>query len=390
MQICGVDKSGGLRRIPFQEYSPHQLLEEAKKIFFPGNASKYDKAGTLDECDCVLGTLAGDILPTSTSSEAFSVSEYLTKHGPYASRVRFYLLTTSKCLHSDDGEFLEEVISESQFETGQSDSSSSIPFNNPSPSGNFSGDMQSRNDTKLQQEPSLYIDGLRKSMEVEFNHDEISQYTSEVSSRCIVGWLNCFTERSIKFFECPIEEYHPCNDEFVVRCIEVNGQVYVQPDKEVDSMFPVTYIYPMNDFENNELPLILHEPDEINGYDSDSNLLIGIVTNFHNEIGVTCTWYKNEDVYLSGTLHPVIKVNSAGIYHCKIQYGEKVLNSSAVKVLEVNTSPNKYVISCMGYLYCVVNNRKFSIVTAFYVSSTHALTNYLLYIHLLYCLAIHT
>ena len=257
-----------LRRIPFREYSPHQLLEEAKKIFFPGNVSKYDKAGTLDECDCVLGTFAGDILPTSTSSEAFSVSEYLTKHGLYASRVRFYLLTTSKCLHSDDGEFLEEVISESQLETEQSDSSSSIPFNNPSTSGNFSGDMHSRNDTKLQQEPSLYIDGLRKSMEVEFNHDEISQYTSEVSSRCIVGWLNCFTERSIKCFECPIEEYHPCNDEFVVRCIEVNGQVYVQPDKEVDSMFPVTYIYPMNDFENNELPLILHEPDEINGYDS--------------------------------------------------------------------------------------------------------------------------
>ena len=368
MQIRGVDKGGGLQRIPFQEYSPHELLEEAKKIFFPGNVSKYDKAGTLDECDCVLGTFAGDTLPTSTSNETFSVSEYLTKHGLYASRVRFYLLTTSKGFHSDDSdslekatsESLEKATSESQLETGQSDSSSSIPISIPSKSGNFSGKLHSRNDTKLHQGSSVYIDGVRKSMIVEFNHDEISRYTSEISSRCIVGWHNCFTERSTKFFECPIEEYHPCNDDFVVRCIEVNDQVYVQPDKEIDSIFPVMYTYPMNDFEYNELPLILHEPDEINGYDSHSNLLIGIVTNFHNEIGVTYTWYKDEDVYLCGTLHPVIRVNSAGVYHCKIQYGDKVLNSSSVEVLEVNTSPNKYVKSCMSGLYCIVNNRKFT------------------------------
>ena len=120
--------------------------------------------------------------------------------------------------------------------------------------------------------------------------------------------------------------------------------MYVQLDKEIDSMLPTMYTYPMNDFENNELPLILHEPDEINGYDSENNLFIGIVTNFHNEIGVTYTWYKNEDVYLCGATHPVIRVNSAGMYHCKIQYGDKVLNLSAVKILEVNTSFNMYVI----------------------------------------------
>ena len=237
---------GDCEESPFREYTPQELLEEAKKIFFPGNVSKYDKAGTLDECDCVLGTFSGDVLPTNTSNEAFSVSASWTKHGLYASRARLYLLTPSKCLYSDDGESLENAISESQPQKGQSDSSSSIFLSNLSTSGNFSEEAHSRNDAKLQQEPSLYIDGVRKSMNVEFNRDKVSRYTSEVSSRCIVGLLNCFAKRSIKFFECPIEEYHPCNDDFVVRCIEVNDQVHVQTDKEIDSMFPAMYTYPMN------------------------------------------------------------------------------------------------------------------------------------------------
>jgi hypothetical protein len=339
VQVSGVDKGGGLRRIPFKEYLPNELLDEAKKIFFPGNISKFEKVGNLDDCDCVLGNFAGDVLSLDKSDQTFCVSEYLVEHGLYASRVRFYLLTTKKDLSLADDESLENVTSESQLQMEQSDSTSSITLSNPS----TSGEMQSLNDMKRQeQERPLYIDGDRKSMEVEFNCDEVSCYTSEISSRCIVGWSSCFEERSIKYFECPIEEYHPCDDKFLVRCINIDDQVYVQPDPEIDnSMFSQEYTYPMNDFQKSELPLILHGPDKIYGCDADNNLLIGIVANFHSEIGVTYIWYKNEDVYLSGPFHPVIKVNSTGVYHCKINYGDKVITSSSVKVLEMDASCNR-------------------------------------------------
>lgn len=349
VQIRGVDKGGGLRRIPFKEYSPHELLEEAKKLFFPGNVSKHEKAGKLDECDCVLGNFAGDVLPSGESDKTFSVTDYLSEHGLYASRVRFYLLTTSKDLGSGDNESLVEDTSDFSECQGQSEqrcSTSSLTSSNPSTSGNFSGGMQSVSDIKCQQRNHLLcVDGDTKSMEVEFNSNKVSHYTGEISSRHIIGWSSCFSERSINFFESPMEEYHPCDDNFVVRCIRINGQVYVQPDPEIDtSIFPETYTYPMDDFQKYELPVILHEPDKIYGNDSDNNLLIGIVTNFHNEIGVTYTWYKNEDVYLSGPLHPVIKVNSASVYRCKIQYGDKILNSSTVKVLNVDYRCNRYAL----------------------------------------------
>ena len=78
----------------------------------------------------------------------------------------------SQQVNSDDGDSLENAISETQPETGQSDSSSSIRLSNLGTSHNFSEEAHSRNDTKHQQEPSLYIDGVRKSMKVEFNRDK--------------------------------------------------------------------------------------------------------------------------------------------------------------------------------------------------------------------------
>ena len=55
----GIEKGGGLRRIPFKEYTISQLLDEAKKIFFPGGKSGHAKAQKLEFCECSLGNFTG-------------------------------------------------------------------------------------------------------------------------------------------------------------------------------------------------------------------------------------------------------------------------------------------------------------------------------------------
>ncbi|KAK3736568.1 hypothetical protein QZH41_003150 [Actinostola sp. cb2023] len=42
--------------------------------------------------------------------------------------------------------------------------------------------------------------------------------------------------------------------------------------------------------EDKLVPAIMYEPDVINGYNGD-NLIIGVIANFHNELGVMYSWY---------------------------------------------------------------------------------------------------
>ena len=137
----------------------------------------------------------------------------------------------------------------------------------------------------------------------------------------------------------------------------------MQLDKEIGSMFPAMYTYPMNDFENNELPQILHEPDEINGYDSENNLLIGIVTNFHNEIGVTYTWYKNEHVYL--WCHFILLLESIQLACIIARYNMEIRSSIC---LLLRFWKSTLVLSCMSlYKYKLFamccEQQKFTVIT---------------------------
>ena len=117
----------------------------------------------------------------------------------------------------------------------------------------------------------------------------------------------------------------------------MDGKVYFQPDTNKDDSPQImqdSYCFPMYDFEASEKPLILHQPDELYGHDSDNNLLIAVVTNFHNEVGVVYTSFVNNDVYTCGTSHSVIKVTFPGIYRCEIQYGEVKLTTESVEVFK--------------------------------------------------------
>ena len=75
VQVRGIEKGGGLRRIPFIEYTISQLLDEAKKIFYPRGKSGHAKAQKLEFCECSLG-IPGS--PLSLQDVDLSISRYLS------------------------------------------------------------------------------------------------------------------------------------------------------------------------------------------------------------------------------------------------------------------------------------------------------------------------
>ena len=174
----------------------------------------------------------------------------------------------------------------------------------------------------------LHIDESKKSFLLEFYQHEISHYTSEASSPCVIGWADCYSSRLSKFLEYEAKEYHPCNDNFIGWSITVDGKVYVQPDINKDDSPQImqdSYSFLMHDFEVSEKPLILHHLMNFMAMIQKIISLLLVVTNFHNKVGVVYTWFVNKDVYTCGT--SVMKITFPGIYHCEIQYGDVIYNS---------------------------------------------------------------
>lgn len=333
MQVRGIEKGGGLRRIVYKEYTVSELLEEAKKIFFPGGKSGYGKARELELCECSLGSFTGTPLELNDSN--FSISRYLADNGLFASRVRFYLLTTARNKDTlDSGSSSSESLEQLRQTLSSSNENSS----------GASGGVRSATDIgTIEQRASesfLYIDDCKKSFVVEFCRHKMSHYTSEVSSLCVIGWAACYSSRSSKFLECEAEEYHPCDDDFIVRSITMNDDIYLKPECNDASqqIMQDVFSFPMDDFEAADEPLILHEPDKLYGHDSDGNLYLAVVTNFHNEIGVRYTWFVNDNAYINGSSHCVIRVTSPGVYRCEIQYGDVKLTTNSVEVFKKECS----------------------------------------------------
>ena len=137
----GIANGGGLCRIPYSVLTTSQLLQRATDIFFPNGKSLFPKAGELERCTYELGNFAGE--PLKDKEEHFSLSDYLSKNGLYASRVRFYLLTTKKSKP-------EACAPADESEDGSSLSLSSLNDNECSSGGSsLSNSILSKNDKDL-------------------------------------------------------------------------------------------------------------------------------------------------------------------------------------------------------------------------------------------------
>ena len=157
----------------------------------------------------------------------FSISRYLSDNGLFASRVRFYLLTTAK--NQDNLENIDsscESVEKHSYALSSSNESSGNVVKSATDSG-----------VESVSKSLLHIGDSKKSFVLEFCRHEISHYTSastRASSLYVIGWADCYSSRSSKFLECEAKEYHPCNDNFIVWSITVDGKVYVQPDTNKD------------------------------------------------------------------------------------------------------------------------------------------------------------
>ena len=154
---------GDCEESPFRNLHPKNCWRKRRKL------SSLEMLASTTKPELWMNVIMFCLKPLS--NKTFSVSAYLTKLGLHASRVRFYLLT-SKCLHSDDGESLENAIGESQPEMGQMIVHHAFLLAISAQVVISARKHNSRSNTKLQQEPSLYIDGVRKSMNVEFNREK--------------------------------------------------------------------------------------------------------------------------------------------------------------------------------------------------------------------------
>ena len=209
VQVRGIANGGGLRRIPYSDLTTSQLLQRATDIFFPNGKSPLPKAGELERCTYELGNFAGE--PLKDKEEHFSLSDYLSKNGLYASRVRFYLLTTKKSKP-------EACAPADESEDGSSRSLSSLNDNECSLGGSsLSNSLLSNNDKDLLKDTPralFFVDDSRRKLFTEFTRITSSQYSGLLSAVIHHAWAECYFHRSENFVDDDEATYHPCNDAF--------------------------------------------------------------------------------------------------------------------------------------------------------------------------------
>lgn len=332
--VEGVENGGGIRRVPYDDITKTQLLERAQQIFFPNGKNSSLQTVELENCDVGLGNFAGEPFTEKESFES-TLSDYLTRHGLFASKVKFYLLTTKK---NSPSEAVKGVSKNEDLRERVSHSKSLISMSG-SIDTSLSQSLTSRLETpqfqKNVHDAVLYVDDSRRKLNAEFRRVVTSEYSQELSAVFVSGWSNCYACRSPEFLDKTEDEYHPCDDSFAISNLTVDEQVYIEPlidsDGKPDSdAFIQSYVSPAAQ-QILDKPAILFGPDVVYGYEGNE-LFLAVVTNFHNEIGVMYEWSHDDTTVLRGAFHALMKVSNPGTYSCKIWYGDHMLSSNCVVV----------------------------------------------------------
>lgn len=81
--------------------------------------------------------------------------------------------------------------------------------------------------------------------------------------------------------------------------------------------------------------VILHGPNEINGYESDgSSFVIGIVSIFHNGSGHPYVWIKDGETIDTGLDHCLLNVTDEGLYSGGVLINQTLITSVPVKIIQ--------------------------------------------------------
>ena len=263
------------------------------------------------------------------------MSDYLTRHGLFASKVRFYLLTTKRNCPS---EAVKGIGEKEDLWEGVSHSESRISMSgcmDTSLNRSLASRLEPSQCQKNVHDAVLYVDESRRKLNAEFRRVLTSKYSQQLSAVFVSGWSNCFAYRSTEFLDKSEDEYHPCDDSFAICNLTVDEQVYIEPlidsSGATDSgVFIKSYVSPAAE-QSQDKPAILFGPDLVYGCEG-KELFLAVVTNFHNEIGVMYEWSHDDTTVLRGAFHALIKVSNPGKYSCKVWYGDQQLSSNCVVV----------------------------------------------------------
>ena len=251
------------------------------------------------------------------------LDEYLKNNGLFGSRVRFYLLTNTNYLKEDSEE--ETITLEDSGEEKEDDMEGSEV--GVSTESELSGANQ-----MLKAVTRLCVSGQQEQhkLRISFILQDFSKYSGESSVSIVSGWNNAYEMRSVEFIEETENSYNPLIDVYTVATVIVSKEVFLDFSINADNE-GIEYYHPMEHLRPDDNPVILHGPDEINGYEGES-LFIGVLTNVHNELAIMYTWFRNGSVVSKGHNQCLIKIQSAGTYHCTVLWGEELMTSSSAVV----------------------------------------------------------
>lgn len=294
-----LQDGGGLRRHVYDEAMTLDTLKTLFLTTFGLNEKDYKTTK--------VGNFKGEEIVDGP--EPFILHEYLKKHGLFASRVRFYLLTEK--MDFDD------VKAESKH-------------------GDNTDDEDEEKEIEDEEEvvntlQKLHVAGqIQHSLDVRFVSIVISMYSGLPSSLIVTGWNNAYDTRSIECLDETKEDYNPLKDKYFVSDISVDNKNYLT--REWDPPTEDTFFsYPAQET-NKPVPAILHGPEVINGY-NENHLLIGVIVNFHNELGVMYSWFKDNQKICNGHNLCLIEVSEAGTYFAQVQYGDELLSTEQVIIV---------------------------------------------------------
>jgi hypothetical protein len=213
-------------------------------------------------------------------------SKYVDEMGLYPSTAKFYIVK------EDRKE--EEMLSESSDDQDMEITTQEIAQN--------------------EIDKDLVIHGMScgKSVDVRFACDRHSKYGGSFTISCS-GRHACYLSNCHLNNEPPkmAKSYQPLDNGFYVKTITIG-------DKNLD------YTNTKSSF-----PLMIHGPDEINGYDQGS-LVLGC---FPNQQRCKISWSQNDTVITAGIDYVLFYPKTPGTYKCCIEHGEESVSSETITIM---------------------------------------------------------
>ena len=320
---------GGTRKLSVpKSATSNDIAQHALNLFFPDGISK--KGVKLGDVSYHVCDFSASRIQTMQS-----VGETYEKEKP-SGILRWYLSTKMKVSDVSKPKASGSTVKPKSLQTGGRETPSpevkvSVNKLEASPTTQDfktiqTEDRASSPHMEISHKPGLYpvikgeVSLSREPLKISYSREVQSRYSDNVSTLTAFSRSQCIYTNTTDENDNPLDPdgvYDPLENGYKVSDISKGDKVYVQQsdtscdDQEVQYEFPCTAAA-----ESPDPYLILHHPNEVWGFE-EGKLILGIVSHHHNNSGLSCEWFcDNEPVYSGGCL---LTVEKPGYYHCKLK-----------------------------------------------------------------------